>query len=69
MIEPKLNQLEQKGNAFLTYVIKVQEEKIQNAITSPYLLPLPFLQVGPVLSPTSSMESWTQPAGALQPHG
>lgn len=50
MIEPKSNQLEQKGNAFLTYVIKVQEEKSQNTITSRYLLPLPFLQGGPVLS-------------------
>lgn len=36
MIEPKSNQLEQKGNAFLIYVIKVQEEKNQNTITSPY---------------------------------
>lgn len=30
MIEPKSNQLEQKGSAFLTYVIKVQEEKTKH---------------------------------------
>lgn len=68
MIEPELNQLEQKGFFDLCDQSSGRKNK-KNAITSPYLLPLPFLQAGPVLSPTSSVESRRQPAGALQPHG